>query len=197
MQAYDGIHQHGSTFLKTRRTETSGRNLFGKNTSTHFVLFLHLDWDFQISILVTRCGGLPTHLAKPNRRKKPLKQEKSPAPTENKHQSNCKLVDILVDQCHPHEANRATNAVDIAELADSIRAVGLISPIRVKKLGQGYQIIVGERCWRAHQRLGYKSISAFVYNSCEDAAIDTLRLVEQRTPSRGYSPSNGSRVTTT
>lgn len=85
---------------------------------------------------------------------------------------------VPVEQCDPHDANRKTNESDITELADSIRAIGLITPIAVRKQDDRYQIIAGERRWRAHKLLGLETIQALVYESCDDLTVDTVRLVE-------------------
>lgn len=95
-------------------------------------------------------------------------------------QPPCTLLEIPTSQCQPHEANRKTSSADIAELADSIRAVGLIYPIKVRKTGEHFEIIVGERRWRAHKAIGAKTVAAFVYEDCDDLTVDTLRLVENQ-----------------
>src|SRR4051812_37508455 len=50
----------------------------------------------------------------------------------------------------------------LQELADSIRAQGLIQPILVRKDGAGYRLIAGERRWRAAQLAGLKEIPALI-----------------------------------
>ena len=88
------------------------------------------------------------------------------------------LSRIQVGACHPHQANRTIREAEIGELADSIRAVGLLNPILVKEADEGYQIIAGERRWRAHQAIGAEEISAFVYGECDEVTVDALRVVE-------------------
>ena len=52
----------------------------------------------------------------------------------------------------------------IDELARSIRANGLIQPIVVRKIDGGYEIIAGERRWRASQRVGLMKVPIVVRN---------------------------------
>ncbi|MBO4863484.1 MAG: ParB/RepB/Spo0J family partition protein [Eubacterium sp.] len=68
----------------------------------------------------------------------------------------------------------------LAELADSIKKYGIIQPIVVTKKGKGYQIIAGERRWRAARMAGLKEIPAIVREytdkeSMEVALIENLQ----------------------
>lgn len=64
------------------------------------------------------------------------------------------------------------------ELADSIRALGVIQPITVKRADDGrYQIISGERRWRAAQRAGLESLPAYI-REVDDLNLHAMALVE-------------------
>lgn len=66
----------------------------------------------------------------------------------------------------------------ISELALSIRRNGLMAPVTVRPLGDGtYEMVAGERRWRAHQELGVETIDAFVVDA-DDRRADTLMLIE-------------------
>ena len=65
----------------------------------------------------------------------------------------------------------------LAELADSIRELGLIQPITVKRDGEKYIIISGERRWRASQRAGLESIPAYI-REVDDTTLHAMALVE-------------------
>jgi ParB family chromosome partitioning protein len=66
----------------------------------------------------------------------------------------------------------------LAELAASIRAQGIMQPILVRPLDAGrYEIIAGERRWRAAQRAGLKDIPALIRTVADQAAL-ALALVE-------------------
>jgi ParB family transcriptional regulator, chromosome partitioning protein len=65
----------------------------------------------------------------------------------------------------------------LRELSESIRAQGVIQPILVRKEGNGYRLIAGERRWRAAQLAGLKEIPALVKDVSEAEAFE-LALVE-------------------
>ena len=60
----------------------------------------------------------------------------------------------------PYQARREIAAEHLTELAESIRSEGLLQPIVVRKAGEKFQLIAGERRWRAFQLLKIKSIPA-------------------------------------
>ncbi len=65
----------------------------------------------------------------------------------------------------------------LEELAASIREHGVIEPILVRRQGDGYRIVAGERRWRAAQRAGLQAIPAIVRESNEREAFE-VALVE-------------------
>lgn len=79
----------------------------------------------------------------------------------------------------PGQPRRYFDEAAIAELADSIAARGLLQPIIVRNApdGQGYQLVAGERRWRAAQRAGLHQIPALV-RELDDAATYEIALVE-------------------
>jgi ParB family chromosome partitioning protein len=70
------------------------------------------------------------------------------------------------------------NAEALAELAASIREHGVLEPILVRKRASGgFEIIAGERRWRAAQQAGLKDVPIFVHNLDDEAAFEAA-LVE-------------------
>jgi len=65
----------------------------------------------------------------------------------------------------------------LAELASSIEASGLLQPVVVRPRNGKYELIAGERRWRAVQRLGWSKIPA-VIKEADDQALLTLALIE-------------------
>ncbi len=63
---------------------------------------------------------------------------------------------------NPHQPRRTMNEASIAELAASLKSNGVIQPIVVRKVGDGYQLIAGERRWRAAKLAGLTEIPAYV-----------------------------------
>lgn len=79
----------------------------------------------------------------------------------------------------PGQPRRHFDENAIAELADLIGARGLLQPIIVRRApgGEGYQLVAGERRWRAAQRAGLHQIPALV-RELDDAATYEIALVE-------------------
>ena len=65
----------------------------------------------------------------------------------------------------------------LEELADSIRQLGLIQPITVKRDGDKYIIISGERRWRASEKAGLNSVPAYI-REVDDTTLHAMALVE-------------------
>ncbi|KVE30158.1 chromosome partitioning protein ParB [Burkholderia singularis] len=78
---------------------------------------------------------------------------------------------------NPWQPRRIFNDGKLTELAESIRESGLIQPIVVRKAASGYQIVAGERRWRAHKMIGKNAIKA-VITDISDQDMAMLALVE-------------------
>jgi ParB family chromosome partitioning protein len=74
------------------------------------------------------------------------------------------LVEIDVDRLAPSDFQPRTmmDAARLDELAASIKANGVIQPIVVRKIGDGYRIIAGERRWRAARKAGLTRVPVVV-----------------------------------
>ena len=79
------------------------------------------------------------------------------------------------------------NADQINELAASIKAEGLIQPIAARSSKDGYEIIAGERRWRACQLAGLHSIDAVIMNTSEEEVFE-LALIENIQSGSIYEP---------
>jgi ParB family chromosome partitioning protein len=77
----------------------------------------------------------------------------------------------------PFQPRKDINVEQLGELAESIRAEGLLQPIVVRRVGERFQLIAGERRWRAFQQLKIKTIPARVLDA-SDASSATLTLIE-------------------
>jgi ParB family chromosome partitioning protein len=90
------------------------------------------------------------------------------------------LLQLSVDSIHPGPFQPRTvfDPEKLQELADSIRSQGMIQPIVVRVNGENeYQIIAGERRWRAAQLAGLEDIPAIVRNVPDEISI-ALALIE-------------------
>ena len=63
---------------------------------------------------------------------------------------------------NPHQPRRQMNEASIAELAASLKSTGLVQPIVVRQVDGGYQLIAGERRWRAAKLAGLPTLPAIV-----------------------------------
>jgi ParB family chromosome partitioning protein len=77
----------------------------------------------------------------------------------------------------PYQARREITPEQLNELAESIRSEGLLQPVVVRKVGEKYQLIAGERRWRAFQQLKIKSIPARIVEA-SNASSAALGLIE-------------------
>ncbi|SEU32031.1 ParB/RepB/Spo0J family partition protein [Stigmatella erecta] len=75
------------------------------------------------------------------------------------------------------QPRRYFDETKLAELTESIKAQGLLQPVLVRKDGQGYKLIAGERRWRAAQAAGLHEVPAIVRDVTEGQAFE-LALVE-------------------
>jgi ParB family chromosome partitioning protein len=78
---------------------------------------------------------------------------------------------------NPYQPRRDFAEAQLNELAESIRSEGLLQPVVVRKAGKNYQLIAGERRWRACQQLKLKTIPVRVVEA-SDASSATLSLIE-------------------
>lgn len=84
-----------------------------------------------------------------------------------------------VEELKPHhqQPRKTFDDAKMAELAASIREKGVIQPLVVRHAGDHYQIIAGERRWRAAQKAGLKEIPVVIQDVSEDWALE-MALIE-------------------
>jgi ParB family transcriptional regulator, chromosome partitioning protein len=91
------------------------------------------------------------------------------------------LMMLAIEEVHParHQPRKAFDDERLDELAESIRTQGIIQPlvVRRREQGGGYELIAGERRWRAAQRAGLHEVPAVVRDVAEQQAFE-LALVE-------------------
>lgn len=76
------------------------------------------------------------------------------------------------------QARRRFAPEALAELAASIRESGVVQPIVLRSLGNGYELLAGERRWRAAQLAGLHELPAILRNDLDDDEAQVLGLVE-------------------
>jgi ParB family chromosome partitioning protein len=86
-------------------------------------------------------------------------------------------LDLSAIQPNPFQPRREFQEAELAELATSIREHGVLQPIVVRPMGDAYQIVAGERRFRACQQLALATIPAIV-RQADDQQMLELALVE-------------------
>jgi ParB family transcriptional regulator, chromosome partitioning protein len=86
-------------------------------------------------------------------------------------------IAVHLVQPSPYQARREIPPEQLNELAESIRSEGLLQPIVVRKAGEKFELIAGERRWRAFQQLKIKTIPARLVEA-SNASSAALGLIE-------------------
>jgi ParB family chromosome partitioning protein len=86
-------------------------------------------------------------------------------------------LDPALIRPNPNQPRRRPDKAALGELAESIRRQGLIQPVVVRRVESGFELIAGERRWRASQMAGLKKIPAVVKDK-EDRDSLLLAVVE-------------------
>jgi ParB family chromosome partitioning protein len=89
------------------------------------------------------------------------------------------LLEVDIDLIDPSPAQPRTHFDEarLEELAQSIRSNGIVQPLLVRRRGMRYQLIAGERRWRAAQRAGLERVPAVVREIPDDKLLE-LALIE-------------------
>ncbi|NLN49630.1 MAG: ParB/RepB/Spo0J family partition protein [Clostridiales bacterium] len=85
-----------------------------------------------------------------------------------------KITDIVANETQPR---RTFGQDTLSELAESIKEHGVVQPIVVRKDGKGYEIVAGERRWRAARLAGIKTIPVVVKDYSKVQAME-IALIE-------------------
>lgn len=88
--------------------------------------------------------------------------------------SEIRIADIVPN---PTQPRTEFDEEALEELAESIRQLGLIQPITVKRSGDKYIIISGERRWRASEKAGLEALPAYI-REVDDTTLHAMALVE-------------------
>ena len=89
------------------------------------------------------------------------------------------IINIGVEKIvpNPFQPRIRFNEIELDELADSIRQHGVMQPVVVRQNSGGYELIAGERRWRASQRAGLTDLPAIV-RDLDDQQVAALALIE-------------------
>ncbi|MDB4256236.1 ParB/RepB/Spo0J family partition protein [Flavobacteriaceae bacterium] len=89
------------------------------------------------------------------------------------------IIEVALEtiQVNPYQPRTYFDEDSLSELATSIRELGVIQPITVRKLGDTYQLVSGERRYRASKLIGNKTIPAYI-RTANDQEMLEMALVE-------------------
>ncbi len=93
--------------------------------------------------------------------------------------SNRGVIEVEPDRIdpNPYQPRRAFTEEDLAELASSIQQQGVLQPVLVREVGERYQLIAGERRWRAAKMVDLPTVPCLVHN-LDDLRTLMLALIE-------------------
>ncbi len=101
----------------------------------------------------------------------------------NEAEADKSLQSVPIDLIHqsPYQPRQIMEPEALEALASSIRQQGVVQPIVVRKAGDGYELIAGERRWRASQQAGLQDIPAVIknVNDQEAAAIAIIENLQR------------------
>lgn len=98
-------------------------------------------------------------------------------PPDTASKQSIRLVRCSVIQPNPYQPRSEILEESLNELVQSIRKTGIIQPITVRQKGPGFELIAGERRWRAAQRAGLVEIPAIVRTATDEEMVE-LALIE-------------------
>lgn len=98
-------------------------------------------------------------------------------PPDKQLHSSLRQISIDAISPNPYQPRTVWNQQDLADLAESITAHGVIQPIIVRPVGDKYELIAGERRWRASQLASLKTIPALVRLATDEQLLE-LSLIE-------------------
>jgi len=91
------------------------------------------------------------------------------------------ITEVLISKikANPNQPRKdGFDKVSLAELAASIKEKGIITPITVQEIENGYMLVAGERRWRASKIAGLKKIPTYILKVADEAELMELGLIE-------------------
>ncbi len=106
-----------------------------------------------------------------------LSSSPAPAPAPDNSESTVQELPISSIVANPRQPRKAFDDNSLRDLAASLKRSGLLQPVVVRRHGQQFQIVVGERRWRAAGLAGLSHIPAVVRDTTDAESLE-LALVE-------------------
>ena len=109
-----------------------------------------------------------------------IRPEKKEPKKKKRTSTNPGVTEILISNVrpNPNQPRREFDKATLEELASSIKLKGVVTPITVRRVEKGFELIAGERRWRASKISNKRKIPAYVINVKNDAEIMEIALIE-------------------
>ena len=98
--------------------------------------------------------------------------------TNSSNRPGVNKVNINIIKPNPDQPRRDFSEKSLEELSLSIKSKGVITPITLRKSGKHYEIVAGERRWRAAKKANIKSIPAYIINVKNSSEMMQVALIE-------------------
>jgi len=99
------------------------------------------------------------------------------APPPPAHEDIAQTISVDAIEPNPHQPRRIFQNEKLSELAQSIRANGIIQPIVVRRVGDKFQLVAGERRWRASKLAGLTQVPVVIQDIPDDRLLE-ITLIE-------------------
>ncbi len=107
----------------------------------------------------------------------PTRATTTAPPAPPKHEDAAQTVPVEAIEPNPHQPRRLFQSERLSELAQSISANGIIQPIVVRRIGDKFQLVAGERRWRAAKLAGLSHVPV-VIQDIPDHRLLEITLIE-------------------
>ena len=98
-------------------------------------------------------------------------------PPDKELQSSLRELSMKSISVNPYQPRTTWDQTELADLAESIKTNGVIQPVIVRPLGTGFELIAGERRFRAADMAGLDTIPAIVRQASDEQMLE-LALIE-------------------
>ncbi len=103
-----------------------------------------------------------------------IPERPQPEPDRKRALQTCGIEEI---RPNPLQPRKKFDEAQIEELAESVRQKGILQPLLVRRQGNGFELIAGERRWRAAQKAGVKEVPIIIRDVPEPEVLE-LSLIE-------------------
>ena len=108
----------------------------------------------------------------------PVKSEPEQTSQDIQQEGNKVMVSLSLVEPNRKQPRKSFNEDKLEELADSIKQQGVLIPLMVRHNGNMFEIIAGERRWRASKKAGLKEIPVIIRDDLTEEQIFEIQLIE-------------------